>query len=122
MSILPTTNQLRLLLTVIRDRRSSDRVFAEAVARILSILVGAALDRFEVHEKQVKTNAGGLYAGIEGESRICCIQLSDSSTALMQHVWRPYEETMPCVFIQASVNEHGHCELALPESSLDCRC
>jgi uracil phosphoribosyltransferase len=73
--LLPQTNQLRALHTVIRakDARHEDFVFTSR--RIIRLLVEAALDLLPFEDHGVETPVGEIYPGLRASSPVCGVSV-----------------------------------------------
>ncbi|MCF3961013.1 uracil phosphoribosyltransferase [Streptomyces fuscigenes] len=63
--VLPQTDQLRALHTVIRDRACTQQDFVTHSRRVFRLLLEAALDLLPFAKKEVSTPIGAVYEGLE---------------------------------------------------------
>lgn len=75
MLLLPQTNQLRALHTVIRDKNASARDFEIYSRRIIRLLLEAGLDLLPFEKREVTTPVGETYHGLEFTSRVCGVSV-----------------------------------------------
>ncbi|MFF3520135.1 uracil phosphoribosyltransferase [Streptomyces albidoflavus] len=75
MLLLPQTNQLRALHTVIRDRSASGRDFEVYSRRIIRLLLEAGLDLLPFGKRDVTTPVGETYHGLEFTPRVCGVSV-----------------------------------------------
>ncbi|MFC9843885.1 uracil phosphoribosyltransferase [Streptomyces sp. NPDC060223] len=90
-NLIPQTNQLRALHTVIRDRDASRADFVHYSRRIIRLLLEAGLDQlpFEAHE--VTTPVGETYQGLKFADKVCAvpvIRAGESMEAELREIHR----------------------------------
>ncbi|MEU4805170.1 uracil phosphoribosyltransferase [Actinosynnema sp. NPDC023587] len=73
--LLPQTNQLRALHTVIRDREASREDFVSYSERIIRLLVEAALDLLPFEPHVVRTPVGADYQGLRFAPKLCGVPI-----------------------------------------------
>lgn len=73
--LLPQTNQLRALHTVIRDRSASGRDFEVYSRRIIRLLLEAGLDLLPFGKRDVTTPVGETYHGLEFTPQVCGVSV-----------------------------------------------
>jgi uracil phosphoribosyltransferase len=80
--LLPQTNQLRALHTIIRDRDADREAFVLTAGRIMRQLVevGLALLPFEPHD--VRTPVGRTYHGMRAGSQICGVSIARAGESM----------------------------------------
>lgn len=71
--LLPQTNQLRAMHTVIRDRSASSQDFVFYSRRIIRLLLEAALDVLPFEKREVTTPVGEVYHGLGFTSKLCAV-------------------------------------------------
>lgn len=69
-SVLPRTNQLTALLTLIRDKNTQRAEFIFHSDRIIRLLVEEGLNHLPVLPKSVQTPTGDTYEGVAFEGHI----------------------------------------------------
>jgi uracil phosphoribosyltransferase len=74
--LLPQTNQLRALHTVIRDRTARREDFAFYSGRIIRQLVEASLSLLPFDKHEVETPVGRTYEGLRFSSNICGVSIA----------------------------------------------
>jgi uracil phosphoribosyltransferase len=80
--LLPQTNQLRALHTLIRDRtaRREDLVFYSG--RIIRLLVESALDLLPFEPYEVRTPVGRTYDGLRFAPRLCGVSIARAGESM----------------------------------------
>ncbi|MCC3768668.1 uracil phosphoribosyltransferase [Streptomyces sp. UNOC14_S4] len=73
--LLPQTNQLRALHTVIRDRNASREDFVFYSERIIRMLIEAGLDLLPFEEHVVETPVGREYKGLRFAGKLCGVPI-----------------------------------------------
>ena len=79
--ILQTSNSVRLLLTVLRDRSAHALHFTSAVRALVGQAVALWLESVDIIERNVPTVAGGLYTG--GECKDLCLVTMTATARVM---------------------------------------
>lgn len=74
-SLLPQTNQLRALHTVVRNRGVSGREFEVFSRRIIRLLLEAGLDLLPFEEREVTTPVGETYHGLGFTWPVCGVSV-----------------------------------------------
>lgn len=93
-SAAPSTFTIRLLHTVIRDKSSDVSSFADALARLTSIVVHSFFERIESYrEKHVNSGVGSMYTGIEAPP-VCTIATSAIAMELLDQAFHPFARTV----------------------------
>ncbi|MGW5971266.1 uracil phosphoribosyltransferase [Streptomyces sp. NPDC055186] len=73
MYLLPQTNQLRALHTVVRDRDARRADFVHYSRRIIRLLLEAGLDQLPFTEHEVTTPVGATYHGLRFAVKVCAV-------------------------------------------------
>jgi uracil phosphoribosyltransferase len=73
--LLPQTNRLRALHTVMRDRDARREDFVFSAERVLRMLIEAALDLLPYEEEKVTTPVGATYDGLRPSSPVCGVSV-----------------------------------------------
>jgi uracil phosphoribosyltransferase len=71
--LLPQTNQLRAMHTVIRDRDCPRADFVHYARRIIHLLLEEALGQLPFTPKAVTTPVGATYPGLEFSAKLCAV-------------------------------------------------
>lgn len=71
--VLPQTQQLRALHTLIRNREASREDFVHGARRVIRLLLEASLDRLPFEERQVTTPVGARYEGLAFAGKLCAV-------------------------------------------------
>lgn len=71
--LLPQTNQLRALHTVIRDRDARRADFVHYSRRIIRLLLEAGLDQLPFDTHEVTTPVGETYHGLKFATKVCAV-------------------------------------------------
>lgn len=69
--LLPQTDQLRALHTVVRDRGATPEDFVFCSGRIIRLLIEASLNLFPFEPRDVVTPVGSTYHGLRPAVRLC---------------------------------------------------
>ena len=80
--LLPQTDQLRALHTIIRDRDVSRDDFVFHSGRIIRLLVEAALDLLPFEEEVAETPVGTKYDGLRFASRLCGVSIARAGESM----------------------------------------
>lgn len=74
-TVLEQTNELRSLMTILRDRQTkrSDWIFSSE--RVIRLLIEEALNHLPFTEKTVTTPTGHEYKGVDNHSKICGVSI-----------------------------------------------
>ncbi|KAI8599719.1 uracil phosphoribosyltransferase-domain-containing protein [Dissophora ornata] len=73
--LLPSTPQLKGMMTIIRDKDTSREEFIFYADRIIRLLIEEGLNHLPVVEKTVLTPTGKDYQGVEFQGRICGVSI-----------------------------------------------
>ncbi|PVU97530.1 hypothetical protein BB561_000492 [Smittium simulii] len=82
--LLPQTNQLKVLLTIIRNRDTSRGDFVFYSDRIIRLLVEEALNHLPVVEKSINTPMGIEFPGVTFQGRICGVSIMRAGESMEQ--------------------------------------
>lgn len=80
--VLPQTDQLRALHTIIRDRDCAPEDFVACSRRVIRLLLEAAMDLLPFAKKNVITPVGATYEGLEPASRVCAVPVIRAGEAM----------------------------------------
>jgi uracil phosphoribosyltransferase len=80
--LLPQTDQLRALHTVVRDRNTSLRDFTFFSRRIIRLLLEAGMDLLPFEEREVTTPVGGTYRGLGFPRHLCGVSVVRAGEAM----------------------------------------
>ncbi|MCP3061441.1 uracil phosphoribosyltransferase [Myxococcus sp. K38C18041901] len=80
--LLPQTNQLRALHTLIRDRTASREDFVFYSGRIIRMLIEAGLDLLPFERHDVQTPVGRTYPGLRFASEICGVSIARAGESM----------------------------------------
>ncbi|MBW4701826.1 MULTISPECIES: uracil phosphoribosyltransferase [unclassified Micromonospora] len=80
--LLPQTNRLRSLHTVIRDRDASRADFVQTSAQIFRQLLDTALDLLPVVPQQVRTPVGQTYHGLRPAAPVCGVSIARAGESM----------------------------------------
>ncbi|MFL6126440.1 uracil phosphoribosyltransferase [Actinophytocola sp.] len=80
--VLPQTNQLRALHTIIRDRNARRDDFVFYSSRILRLLIEAGLDLLPHESQDVETPVGRTYSGMRLTSQICGVSIARAGESM----------------------------------------
>jgi uracil phosphoribosyltransferase len=80
--LLPQTEQLRGLMTIIRDRSTRRNDFIFYADRVTRLLVEQALELLPTEAKDVETPLGEVYHGLRFPGRICAVAIMRSGEAM----------------------------------------
>ncbi|KAJ2455460.1 hypothetical protein EV183_000792 [Coemansia sp. RSA 2336] len=82
--LLPQTNQLKGLMTIIRDADTPRGDFVFYSDRVIRLLVEEGLNYLPVVEKQVTTPMGMAFQGVAFEGRICGVSIMRAGESMEQ--------------------------------------
>lgn len=82
--ILPATNQLKGLYTIIRDKTTPRSDFIFYSDRIIRLLVEEGLNQLPVKNHQVITPTGATYEGVKFEGKICGVSIMRAGESMEQ--------------------------------------
>ncbi|ORY03108.1 PRTase-like protein [Basidiobolus meristosporus CBS 931.73] len=82
--LLDQTNQLKALLTMIRDRNTSRGDFIFYSDRIIRLLVEEGLNHFPVVEKSITTPTNNEYKGVAFMGKICGVSIMRAGESMEQ--------------------------------------
>jgi uracil phosphoribosyltransferase len=80
--LLPQTDQLRALHTIVRDRDCSQEDFRFYTRRIIHRLLEAALDLLPYAKREVTTPVGVTYLGLELVDKVCAVPVIRAGEAM----------------------------------------
>jgi uracil phosphoribosyltransferase len=80
--VLPQTNQLRALHTIIRDRNARRDNFVFHSRRIIRLLIETSLGFVPFQKYEVKTPVGEIYDGLRISSRICGVSIARAGESM----------------------------------------
>jgi uracil phosphoribosyltransferase len=73
--LLPQTNQLRAMHTIIRDKRASRADFVFYSRRIIRLLLESSMDLLPFEKREVETPVGRIYDGLRFASGLCGVSI-----------------------------------------------
>ncbi|KAI8910295.1 uracil phosphoribosyltransferase-domain-containing protein [Gorgonomyces haynaldii] len=82
--VLEQTNELKALMSVIRDKHSSRSDFIFHADRVIRHLVEEALNHLPFVEKSVTTPTGDIYRGLEPVGKICGVSIMRAGESMEQ--------------------------------------
>ncbi|MFC1431828.1 uracil phosphoribosyltransferase [Streptacidiphilus sp. N1-3] len=82
MVLLPQTDQLRALHTVVRDRNASPREFTFYSRRIIRLLLETGMDLLPFEEREVTTPVGQTYRGLGFARNLCGVSVVRAGEAM----------------------------------------
>ncbi|MFC7928624.1 MULTISPECIES: uracil phosphoribosyltransferase [Streptomyces] len=82
MHLLPQTDQLRAIHTIIRDRHCSREDFVFYSRRVIRLLLEAGLDLLPFTKKDVTTPVGATYHGLAFTTKICAVPVIRAGEAM----------------------------------------
>lgn len=88
--VLPPTNHLRMLHTIIRDRMASRQDLVFHSGRIIRLLVESAIDRLPYEARDVTTPIGQTYSGLRLAAPVCgvsVVRAGESMEVGLRAVW-----------------------------------
>ncbi|MDH6138193.1 MULTISPECIES: uracil phosphoribosyltransferase [Kitasatospora] len=80
--LLPQTDQLRAMHTIVRDRDCSQEDFRFYTRRIIHRLLEAALDLLPYAKREVTTPVGVTYLGLELVDKVCAVPVIRAGEAM----------------------------------------
>ncbi|KAJ1937778.1 Uracil phosphoribosyltransferase, synthesizes UMP from uracil [Linderina macrospora] len=82
--LLPQSNQLKALMTIIRDKNTKRSDFVFYSDRVIRLLVEEGLNYLPVVEKEVTTPMGVPFKGVSFEGRICGVSIMRAGESMEQ--------------------------------------
>ncbi|MFC9929582.1 uracil phosphoribosyltransferase [Streptomyces sp. NPDC127190] len=82
MHLIPQTDQLRAIHTIIRDRDCPRAEFVFYARRVIRLLLEHGLDLLPFTKKEVTTPVGATYHGLEFASKICAVPVIRAGEAM----------------------------------------
>ncbi|KAG0326372.1 Uracil phosphoribosyltransferase, synthesizes UMP from uracil [Dissophora globulifera] len=83
-TILPSTPQLKAMMSIIRDKNTSRADFVFYSDRIIRLLIEEGLNHLPVVEKAILTPTGMEYQGVEFQGRICGVSIMRAGESMEQ--------------------------------------
>ncbi|WP_280694320.1 MULTISPECIES: uracil phosphoribosyltransferase [unclassified Kitasatospora] len=80
--LLPQTNELRVMHTIIRDRECTQEDFRFYSRRIIRHLLEAGMDLLPFEQREVTTPAGATYPGLEFGTKVCAVPVIRAGEAM----------------------------------------
>jgi uracil phosphoribosyltransferase len=80
--LLPQTDQLRAIHTVIRDKHCTRENFVFYARRVVRLLLEAGMDLLPFEKKDVTTPVGATYHGLAFPSKICAVPVIRAGEAM----------------------------------------
>ncbi|MEU6171061.1 uracil phosphoribosyltransferase [Streptantibioticus parmotrematis] len=80
--VLPQTDQLRAIHTIIRDKHCAREDFVFYSRRVIRLLLEAGLDLLPFTKKEVTTPVGATYQGLAFTSKICAVPVIRAGEAM----------------------------------------
>ena len=80
--VLPQTNQLRALHTVIRDRDARREDFVHYSGRVIRLLIETGLDLLPYETHAVRTPIGRTYEGLRIAARVCGVSIARAGESM----------------------------------------
>lgn len=80
--VLPQTNQLRALHTIIRNRHARREDFVFHSRRIIRLLIEAGLNLLPFEECEIETPVGRTYPGLRFASKICGVTVARAGESM----------------------------------------
>ncbi len=80
--LLPQTNRLRALHTVIRDRHAARDDFVIASSQIFRLLLETGLDLFPFAPHEVQTPVGRIYPGLRPAAEVCGVSIARAGESM----------------------------------------
>lgn len=80
--VLPQTNQLRALHTIIRDRNARRDDFIFHSGRIIRLLIETGLDLLPFERREVETPVGDTYDGLRITSQACGVSIARAGESM----------------------------------------
>ncbi|EPZ31636.1 uracil phosphoribosyltransferase [Rozella allomycis CSF55] len=82
--LLEQTNELKALLTIVRDRETERSDFIFYSDRIIRLLVEEGLNYLPCISKQIETPTGAVYSGLKFGGKICGVSIMRAGEAMEQ--------------------------------------
>lgn len=106
--VIPMSNEVKMIHTIIRDEKTSRDDFMFYANRLMIKLIEYTINEFDYVPKNVQTPCDALYNGLVLDSSICAISIS-STGVLMEECFRKIMKntTFGQIFIQESEKNHN---------------
>ncbi|KAF5093814.1 hypothetical protein D0Z00_003843 [Geotrichum galactomycetum] len=82
--VLPQTNQLKGLYTIIRDRNTKRSDFIFYADRIIRLLVEEGLNQLPVEPAPIETPTGSTFSGVKFQGKICGVSIMRAGESMEQ--------------------------------------
>lgn len=82
--LLPQTNQLKGLYSIIRDRNTNRSDFIFYADRIIRLLVEEGLNQLPVSPIEIDTPTGSVYSGVKFQGKICGVSIMRAGESMEQ--------------------------------------
>ncbi|CDO55385.1 hypothetical protein DV451_002117 [Geotrichum candidum] len=82
--VLPQTNQLKGLYTIIRDRNTKRSDFIFYADRIIRLLVEEGLNQLPVEPAAIETPTGAAFPGVKFQGKICGVSIMRAGESMEQ--------------------------------------
>jgi uracil phosphoribosyltransferase/rhodanese-related sulfurtransferase len=89
--VLPQTVDLRLIMTVLRDKNASKELYQRAANRLLSVLVAATLEKNNISQLQIDTATSFSYNGYQTVKSIYGVALDEPAQNCLEEVLMVYQ-------------------------------
>jgi len=103
--VLPPTVDLRLTMTVLRDKDTSNKLYHRATNRLLSVLVAETIEKNNISQLQVETDSNYPYNGFQTVKSIYGVALDDPSQECLEEALEVYKPVARTVVGQLRIEE-----------------
>ncbi|GAA3747358.1 uracil phosphoribosyltransferase [Salinactinospora qingdaonensis] len=86
--LLPQTNQLRAMHTIIRDKNATREDFVFYSRRIIRLLLEAAIDLLPFDKHEVTTPVGETYQGTKLAAELCAVPVIRAGESMEAEMWQ----------------------------------
>jgi len=103
--VLPPTVDLRLTMTVLRDKNTSNKLYHKATNRLLSVLVAETIEKNNISQLRVETNSSFPYNGFQTVKSIYGVALDEQSQHCLEEALEVYKPVARTVVGQLRIEE-----------------
>lgn len=103
--VLPLSVDLRLLLTVLRDKNTSKELYHRAANRLLSLLVAETIEKNNISQLQVDTATSFLYNGFQTVKSIYGVALDETAQKCLEEALKVYQSVARTVVGHLRIEE-----------------
>jgi len=103
--VLPPTVDLRLTMTVLRDKNTNNTLYHKASNRLLSVLVAETIEKNNISQLRVDTNSSFPYKGFQTVKSIYGVAMDQPSQECLEEALEVYKPVARTVVGQLRIEE-----------------